>query len=453
MESEVATVAFFAVFLNLIFSSHKYSRTHPLSHTHTHTHPLSLSLSPPLSLHLSLFPPPLCLLCAMARARLQAPLASLLGQVALVTTVLATIITVSTFIGPLHVAAADAEVAVAPQDIPLEQLQQPGEVDGPIHFIWRVPHTNEREINDKPRVFTNGTLTGCCDGVVALALACALVSNPNTEVWLWSEQHWSDKLLRLRLVNSERLFFKRFVVSELAAGMPNIIEAFSEPIPTWKHQSVVWSDVARYLILNKHGGSYIDADICMARPLPRVPGPVFAQCPTRPQKNFIPCDKFGLGTIAEQDRCAYSTNGLFNLPKGYWLFNHTLSRIASQRSIVGKFFNVFGPLFLTSTAYHGMQDDGLRPPYVMRLRRDMKSTSFFTPSSDKADRDLFWTHKHAPLYHLTVNGGDFDAGSVGHRFFCHFVLSLNLTHAAGFRCDAWDKWIKPSHLTEESNPI
>ena len=101
---------------------------------------------------------------------------------------------------------------------------------GPIHFIWRVPHHDEHTYHHKERVFSNGTLTQCCDGIVSLALACALVNNPHQQVWLWSEQEWTDELVRSRLVNSPRLFFKHFDISKEAAGMDVIIDAF-RPTP------------------------------------------------------------------------------------------------------------------------------------------------------------------------------------------------------------------------------
>ena len=327
-----------------------------------------------------------------------------------------------------------------------KQLENTEEVKGPIHFIWRVPHHDEHTYHHKERVFSNGTLTQCCDGIVSLALACALVNNPHQQVWLWSEQEWTDELVRSRLVNSPRLFFKHFDISKEAAGMDIIIDAFNKPYPEWEHQSVVWSDVTRYLLMNNYGGSYIDADICQTRPLPDVPRPFLAQCPTKPKANFIPCPEYGLGEISHGDRCAYSTNGLFNVPKGFWLFNHTLTTIAKQRRIVGRFFNSFGPLFLTVRGGLGMEH-GYTPPYVLQLRTDKRQKQLYKAAEpSRADDKVFNTNLAAPLFHFTVNYGDFEEQSPIHRFFCFYITTLGLSEAGGFSCDDVGPIQKPGHV-------
>jgi hypothetical protein len=57
----------------------------------------------------------------------------------------------------------------------------------PIHFVWTVPGNNENGYFGRRATGIQSKITGCCDGVVSLALGSALAANPNSEVWLWTD--------------------------------------------------------------------------------------------------------------------------------------------------------------------------------------------------------------------------------------------------------------------------
>lgn len=133
----------------------------------------------------------------------------------------------------------------------------------PIHFVWTVPGNIENGYHGPRATGVQSKITGCCDGIVSLALASALAANPVSEVWLWTDAPWPDTK---PLLEHPRLVLRHIDPHTLAADYPTIrdaltLEARGNAETPWLHRSVIFADLVRYLVLYRYGGTYLDADI------------------------------------------------------------------------------------------------------------------------------------------------------------------------------------------------
>lgn len=327
------------------------------------------------------------------------------------------------------------------------------EMRSPIHFVWRMAGASEMGYDkNKTRVFTAGdSLTGCCDGTLALAITSALVHNPSADVWLWSDERWSDAIVHKSLVNHPRLQFHYFDAGVLAAKFSSVAETLLAPDNgTWPHRSVIWSDLSRYLILLAHGGSYLDADMVMKHSLgnvvtglepaelrPTLDRPLFALSPMHvegPSKG-LPGAGVLKGVAAEPgQRLSYSNNILIGLPPNYWVLRDALQHANDNGRIWGRFFNYYGPMFITYRAAEGMTNAGLQPAYAMPLAIYLGSRPLRSPATEGGVRSFLFGSPKLPVVHLELDDGDMLPGSIAHVMLCGLLPVLGLTAAGGQVC-------------------
>eukprot|EP00049_Salpingoeca_infusionum_P019709 m.362865 g.362865 ORF g.362865 m.362865 type:complete len:624 (-) comp21079_c0_seq1:268-2139(-) len=133
------------------------------------------------------------------------------------------------------------------------------------HFTWKRPELDEKDFNGEHRHgFEPLTATGCCDMTVGVAIGSVLLHYPEAIVLLWSNDV-DEEQFRREVVDSPRLRIVRTNELELTKDTP--AEAWFRYHKKTSAETVKWSDLMRYVIMYRFGGSYLDADAVMIKPI------------------------------------------------------------------------------------------------------------------------------------------------------------------------------------------
>ena len=106
---------------------------------------------------------------------------------------------------------------------------------------------------------------------------------------------------------------------------------------------------------------------------------------------------------------------MLNFPARHWLFNRTLAKIEAGGKVKGRFFNDFGPWFVSLQALAG--EPGLDRPYSMRMLRMDEGGPLTIPSTPATLERFLTSSKPFPFIHLDFDKGDMHVHSSSTRCF------------------------------------
>ena len=225
-----------------------------------------------------------------------------------------------------------------------------------LHVLWGRPlSTIDRTFAGKERTFDEDSFTGCCDQLVELALKSYVENLPKGySVYFWNIGGW-DSVGFLRHIglytdndddDDESVTIKPMEFDpqiEMAADEPQLINIYQQL------QAVVpRGDFVRYYVMKKYGGSYVDLDGVLVRPIPYKVGiPMMNLSPTS-QTNLDLLSCTGRGYVRQPGACILS-NGLFvGFPADHAIFHIIMMTIKKEtRTCGGKSYFCYGPQWMT----------------------------------------------------------------------------------------------------------
>ena len=170
-----------------------------------------------------------------------------------------------------------------------------------LHVIWGRPLPTDGGYAGKERILDNETFTGCCDSLIELALRSYISILPEDfKILFWNMGGWNtEKYLTHIGLADKNILPMNFDPTKELAGDQNLIEVYE------KLSSVVpRSDFVRYAVMRNYGGSYVDIDGIMVRPLPLDGVPRVNLSPTKATGGHITCS--GKGYVMQPGSCILS---------------------------------------------------------------------------------------------------------------------------------------------------
>ncbi|KAL3788192.1 hypothetical protein HJC23_004659 [Cyclotella cryptica] len=242
-----------------------------------------------------------------------------------------------------------------------------------LHVVWGRPLPTDKGYNGKDRVLDNSSFTGCCDGLVELALRSYVKSLPNDfDIYLWSMGGWdSSGFLKSVGLNGMNIVLKDFDPNVELADDLNLVKVYGQLTSV-----VTRSDFVRYTIMRNYGGSYIDLDGILVRGLPYDGVPRLNLSPTVAVDGHLTCA--GGGYFRLPGTCILS-NGIFvGFPVNHTIFRTILGEISvTERTCGGTNFFCYGPNWISQTLLHhgisNIAEIGIRVEPILRNNGDYKS--------------------------------------------------------------------------------
>jgi len=233
------------------------------------------------------------------------------------------------------------------------------------HVMWGVPNESidRKAYGGKIRTFEPDSFTGCCDKMIELSLKSYIANLPSDyQIYFWNiggGSNWSTRYLEhIDLHNSNKVRPMLFDI-EKEVGDDKVLSAAYASLP----EVVPRGDLIRYIIMRNYGGSYVDIDGVLVKPLPYVGMPVINLSPAKTsadKPDHMTCT--GEGFTQEPKTCILSNNLFIGYSKNHKLFQIILDTVKSnvdEKGILScKLGRIFclGPNFITSA----LSNSGIR---------------------------------------------------------------------------------------------
>lgn len=254
---------------------------------------------------------------------------------------------------------------------PLAPIDE-GAVPPILHVVWGRPLPSDKGYGGVDRVLDDNSFTGCCDQMIELALRSYLAHIPEGFwIYFWNMGGW-DLVGYLHHIglNGTSIRPMSFDPKIQLAGESELLQVYqslSSVVPR--------SDFVRYTVMRNYGGSYVDLDGVMVRPLPFDGVPRINISPTKARDKHQNCT--GEGYIREPETCILSNNMFVGFPIGHDIFNIIIGTIRSEiRTCGGKSFFCYGPNWVSTTLRAGnisnVADVGVQPLQLLRNGAEYK---------------------------------------------------------------------------------
>lgn len=204
-----------------------------------------------------------------------------------------------------------------------------------LHTVWISPSQTETGSRGKLRTLNHSQFTGCCDMAITIALKSYVKYYKGYRIWIWHRNDWNVDEFIYKIGLSEHIEPHFFDISKELPMFPEL------PNVTSVIKSVVlWSDLIRYAVLYKYGGSYVDLDSIAVRP-PILNMRTLSNLSPARIRGFkgIDCPEYVVGDT----KCILS-NGLFvNYPKKHVLFESAFRYIVKHKYACSRNFFCYSP--------------------------------------------------------------------------------------------------------------